>query len=458
MSNVPPVGPGGKDIGPIKKEGPPGSDFKKFYVDKVEEVNPDAQKKKKRKEEEDDAVAGNIANSSPLDNTPFLDKDGKKIQSPLDIQSSKSTHSSKTNAPTKAFPSLKDTPEVKGEVVSSSPEEQNIPSSSSTQSSSSKAMPRLDAPPPPSTPPHLQAPPTPSTPAPTPPPAPQDEEVISPPPEISPVLPQEEEFSFDAPVFPDYSQAEEPSIQQNTLPLPQNAPTNPPQESKSPAKAPEPVLEKKAGIEENGLPPLSLTEKEKEALEQQLSGLPFDDNTSLKASGKTAHKGDIEKTLEGVASVDNMPYTPPLPEQGGVPSLAPPERPFLDKDTEALMMQMIGRISYMKEKTLADPREINTTRIDLSNPAFANSKFYNTIVEIKEYSTAKGQFNVEILFDSKEAEQLAEKNVAALIAAFQADQYAKKNMIVNIRLGRKPLNEEIKRIPEVKKDKDRQNE
>jgi len=120
------------------------------------------------------------------------------------------------------------------------------------------------------------------------------------------------------------------------------------------------------------------------------------------------------------------------------------------------MMQMIGRISYMQEKSITGAE--HTTTIDLTNPAFEHSVFFGTVIEIKEYSTARGQFQVEMLFDTNEAQKLAEKNVASLIAAFQGPEYAKKNISVNITTGRRALNEGVKRIPKEKKDQDQQNE
>lgn len=51
MTEIRPAGPGGPKEPTSKKEGPPGTNFKKFYVEKVEEVQPDEKKKKKQRGE-----------------------------------------------------------------------------------------------------------------------------------------------------------------------------------------------------------------------------------------------------------------------------------------------------------------------------------------------------------------------------------------------------------------------
>ncbi len=425
--NIKPTGPGGaKESGPSKKEGPAGSDFKKFYVEKVEEVPEELKGKKKRKgvPGEDDEEEG--ISSPQKEVAPFSTETSPKKGSILDVQ--KGGTPQPTETPEEA-------PETPPTIFSYTPSGQVTPETEED----------LEIPQPPEPPPQEIPPPIPQTPPPPPPfiDEPEDTEFGE---EVDLIPPNLDNETSEQPLNQE-TQRQEPTVSEGTT---TPAPTKPAAEASD--KFFKELGSKKVGKTEGKEKikeetPLSGT-KEKKSV-KGTKGEIRKEATSHKEAAKVEKKGSIEQPLEGA------PFTPMVVMGGAIPESPTPTQPFLSKNAEQLMMQMIGRISYMQEKSITGDE--HTTKIDLSNPAFANSVFYNTVVEIKEYSTARGQFQIEILFDTNEAQKLAEKNVASLIAAFQAPEYMKKNISVNITTGRRPLNEGVRRIPKEKKDRDQQN-
>lgn len=193
--------------------------------------------------------------------------------------------------------------------------------------------------------------------------------------------------------------------------------------------------------------------KEEETIDTQ----PPSTDHKMKEEGSLEKKRRVEET--GIAAgMEGVGYTPGAAGGVALPAKEGPLKPYLSKEAEKLFTKMVGQITLMKEKTLGGKDDVQVTRISLSQPDYEKSVFFNTIIEIKEYATARGQFNVEILCDTETAEKLAEQNVRALIAAFQGSEYAQKNItITNIRIGRKPVAEEIKKVSRAKKGEDQQN-
>ncbi len=427
-----PSGPGNpKEPNPAKKEGAVGSEFKKYYIEKVDETSEEMKGKKKNKggleDEEEDVVQQGP--TSPAAPGFSLDADVKKAKGPAEVEGGKKAldaPQADVESPIKKesyMPTAPSRDEVKVEETPFP----GAPAAAREESIVAPPPPPPQTPQAPSTPPIQQAPIEED----------QEEAVV-----IPPIEEPEEEYptytSLELP-SPSTPQTERSIEQQNV------------QENQVQNNEPLKEEEKDAFFKALATPS---SKEEKEKLVEKL-GAPSSSKPHAGQGVSSPAKPKEKNALGGIEGAEGVAYNPAQAVQVGIPESPAVTAPFLSKDAEALMLQMIGKISYMKEKTISGDE--HTTRIELNHSAFANSKFYNAVIEIKEYSTARGQFQVEILFDTAAAEKLAEKNVEALIAAFQGSEYVKKNMTVSISIGRKPVVTETKRISKEKKDKDQQN-
>lgn len=466
MSVEPPskIGPGsGKEPGPVKKEGPRGPDFKE-YIEKVDEASEEMKGKKKKKgqvQEEEEAAGPMVAQ-------PDLTNKHGKEGSPLEIQKVKKAPKlqpeevQKKQAPPKPFSYM-----PSGASEEPPPPDEETPNAFietfSTETPNQQQQ---------QTPQNAQVPPTP-TPSQTP---EEDAEQTVPlseeefpeeqiqPVEIeeSPVLPEEETLTQNIPQpitqpqsIPQAKQTEQPLVEKKETV--QQIPKKEEEKEaifKTPSSAlsakeakPSDAYKTREEIEKAGgvLPSTGKEETETPST----AGMSIPKEESLKGvegkPKKEEEKVEAAETIEGQTYIAGHQIETPIPEIQAV------QEPFLSKEVEAIMLQMIGRITYMKTQGVSE------TTITLNGPDFVDSKFYNAQIKIQEHSTAKGQFKVEILFDTQEAERLAEKNVASLIAAFQAPEYAKKNMKFDISIARKSDVGEVKRIPGEEKEQDEQN-
>jgi len=108
------------------------------------------------------------------------------------------------------------------------------------------------------------------------------------------------------------------------------------------------------------------------------------------------------------------PSLPNLPTdvQPMAQSAAVNAAPYLRPEMLPIFYQMMGNILIM-----SSPKGITHTEFLLNNPAFSNSKFYGSSIEITRYSTAPDSFNIR-LSGSNEAVDAFNQNIPSLMAAF----------------------------------------
>ena len=102
--------------------------------------------------------------------------------------------------------------------------------------------------------------------------------------------------------------------------------------------------------------------------------------------------------------------------------------PYLTAQTSALFYQMVGTIVFMTSSKTG----ISTTEVVLNTPAFQNSVFYNTTIQIEKYASAPDSFNIR-LTGTPEAIKVFNSNIENLTTAFTL---AYEDRRVSFRIGR----------------------
>ena len=90
---------------------------------------------------------------------------------------------------------------------------------------------------------------------------------------------------------------------------------------------------------------------------------------------------------------------------------------YIHPSTMSLFFQMVGTMYVM-----AGTPGVQLTEIVLNSPAYAESKFYGSIIRIEKYATAPDSFNIT-LSGSNQAVVSFKENVPGLLAAFQNGQF-----------------------------------
>jgi hypothetical protein len=167
-----------------------------------------------------------------------------------------------------------------------------------------------------------------------------------------------------------------------------------------------------------------ISSSQKERLEEEPSRASPKQFTEKESSDNSK-----DKPKKGHGATHNVeivaPSTPALPSdiQPYAVAAATHASPYLSPEVLPLFYQMVGSIMIMTM-----PPGTSRTEITLNAPAFANSKFFGSTIEITKYSTAPDSLNIR-LSGSNEAVKSFNDNIPSLMAAFQSGKF-------NFRIGR----------------------
>lgn len=164
-------------------------------------------------------------------------------------------------------------------------------------------------------------------------------------------------------------------------------------------------------------------------LREEERSAPLSKQFSEKETPSGFKEKEKEEKNKGSSKEHNVeitaPATPPLPSdiQPYAIAAATHASPYLSPEVLPLFYQMVGSIMIMTM-----PPGTSRTEITLNAPAFANSKFFGSTIEITKYSTAPDSLNIR-LTGSNEAVKSFHENIPSLMAAFQGGKF-------NFRIGR----------------------
>jgi hypothetical protein len=186
-----------------------------------------------------------------------------------------------------------------------------------------------------------------------------------------------------------------------------------------------------------GLPSPSIDGQEIPSLPSKTPSfaMPMDGDVLPEAKGeKEKSKGTSpDKFSSGKKAIDITPPLPPLPSNVQATAIAAISvaSPYLSPETLPLFYQMVGSILVMSTPQGGN-KGLTRYEVALNSPAFAQSRFYGSTIEIIRYSTAPDAYNIR-LSGSNEAVHTFNQNIPSLLASFQESL---QRGSINFRIGR----------------------